>query len=913
MSYDPPHAILGYKILRELGRGGMATVYLAIQESLHREVALKLLSPALTQDTQAAERFLREARIEAQLQHRHIVGVYDFGVHEGQPYIAMEHEPGGCVHVAEGQGMPPEAALTIIREVSLALAHAHAHGIIHRDIKPENILQREDGSCALSDFGIARTLIAVTTMSDDCKTIGTPHYMSPEQLQGSELDGRSDLYSLGVVLYQLLTGRLPYQGTDGWAVGMQHISAALPKLPAHLNRYQGLIDALMAKKPEQRPQTGTAVAKIIDSLQVKPASSIATQALNTTTKHQPWRLWLTATVCLLAFALLGWNFMPRNGTTQASQKMAAGSNMTATAERSIAVLPLVNISGDPANEYFSDGLAETTLDMLARVPDLKVIARTSSFAFKDKAIDVREIGKKLNVAHLLEGSVQQSGDKLRITVQLIRTSDGVHLWSQIYDRQMADVFKIQDEVAAGVVKALQGALPASAQAHLLRKRTNDVAAYQAYLRGMALLPNRNIREMRLAAKYFERAIEIDPSYAKAYAAAAICYGLLKTHASISDEEMQRRSRYVERALELAPDLGEAHIARGAILDHAGDVAGAERAYKRGIELAPSYASGYQWYAGLLLYVLGQPEKALPLYEHAIALDPLSPNLREQYAYALAGQGQIDAAFAISEKLLTEHPSFAKAYWLRASLLIQRGDLAGALRVRDKAIALDPGADADKIDLCYSLLEFGALPEAKTCANNISSNQVQTDRQRLLEAEIKALEGDFVKSLSLIDSMENPAPWQRARMLYLNGRTAEALSIYQRVAPEMFKQPLNNTPVPYPTITVVVAASQLKAGDKAAAEKLLRYGLRMSATRPRSGQFGRNWADVYAYTLLGELSQACAALKDADSQGYFLNYRALEIDPRLAPLRAKPCFEQHMAAIRAKATAQVQLARAAGVL
>ena len=256
---------------------------------------------------------------------------------------------------------------------------------------------------------------------------------------------------------------------------------------------------------------------------------------------------------LVALAL-AWYFLGAAGLAR-SRRIAG--------ERSIAVLPFVNMSGDKANEYFSDGLAETTLDMLAQVKDLKVIARTSSFAFKGKNDDVRTIGKALDAAHLLEGSVQQAGDTVRITVQLIRTSDGVHLWSQRYDRKLADVFRIQDEIATEVVRALQLALPAAEQKHLLRKRTDNIAAYREYLKGTALLPGRKVAEMRVAARHFERAIEFDPGYARAYAAAATAYGLLEAHATTTAEEQQRRTRYIERAIELAPDLGEAHAARGA--------------------------------------------------------------------------------------------------------------------------------------------------------------------------------------------------------------------------------------------------------------------------------------------------------------------------------------------------------------
>ena len=896
----------------------MATVYRATQVSLHREVALKLLSPELAADPAAADRFLREGRIAAHLENRHIVGIHDVGIHEGQPYLAMEYLSGGSV--ATQGALDPQMALTIVREIALALDHAHSHGVIHRDIKPENILIRADGSHALSDFGIARTMDNRTVMTQQGVTLGTPHYMSPEQLQGQEVDGRSDLYSLGVVLYQLLTGNLPYQGTDGWAIGVQHITASLPELPAPLRRYQPLINALMAKKPEHRPQTGAAVAQMIEAIQANRTPSYPTQvlALPATAKRRGLVLAATVGVALLAWG--AWHFWPARTPAKSAPAVAASPASAAVApvaptedQRSIAVLPLTNIGGDPANEYFSDGLAETTLDMLARVPDLKVIARTSSFAFKGKSEDVREIGKALGVANLLEGSVQRSGEMVRITVQLVRTSDGTHVWSQHYDRKMADVFKIQDEVATEVVKALQGALPAADQLHLLSQRTENVAAYQEYLKGIGLLPKRTVTELRGAAGHFERAIQLDPGYARAYAAAAATYDLLSIYSVSTPEETRRRAQYVDRALELEPDLGEAYIERARILQEANDLKGAEAAFKRGIALAPSYATGFQWYADMVLGAFGQPEKSLPLFERAIALDPLSPILRVEYASALVDVGRLDDAMAISDKLLADRPDFVRGYRLRAELLLERSDLVGALRAMDTAIAREPASEPARVDRCRYLQRFGALPEARACAAKVAREFPMTDRQRALELGLRNAEGDFATSLQVVDTFEQADPWRRPGFLTINGHPDEALAIYRTLAPELFKRPLGSTPVPFPAHPVDIAFALLKAGDKTQADELLRHSLRMTAGRPFGGNSGRFWSDVLAYALLGDVPKACAAMADAADKGFIQGYATLNADPAVASLRPQPCFQLNYNRIRAMASKQVQAARAAGLL
>jgi TolB-like protein len=330
----------------------------------------------------------------------------------------------------------------------------------------------------------------------------------------------------------------------------------------------------------------------------------------------------------------------------------------AVAERSIAVLPFVNMSGNPSNEYFSDGLSETTLDMLAQVPDLKVIARTSSFAFKGKPTDMREIGRTLGAAHLLEGSVQQAGDTVRITVQLIRAKDGTHVWSQRYDRKLQDVFRIQDEIATSVVQALEVNLPASAQRRLVQKRTENVAAYDAYLKGIALLPRRDVAEMREALGHFERAIQLDPTYARAYVGAFDTVHLLGLYGSVSPEYRQRSTGWLERALVLAPQLGEAHISRAVFLENHGDANGAEAEYRRGIALAPGYATGHQWFGELLAGAFGRFDEALPEMERARQLDPLSPVVRGTYIFNLGQSGRFDEALALVNKLIADEPAVA---------------------------------------------------------------------------------------------------------------------------------------------------------------------------------------------------------------------------------------------------------------
>lgn len=425
--------IPGYTVLRLLGHGGMATVYLAQQKSLGRDVALKVLTPALASDPVATERFLREARVSAKLHHPNIVAIFDVGVHEGVPYMAIAFEPGGTVAGYANARNDPKVALRIIRDIANALDFAHRQGVVHRDVKPENILLRNDGTCVLSDFGIAHAVEAQTGLTREGTSVGTPHYMSPEQLRGEHVDARADIYSLGVVLFQLLTGELPYQGTDGWAIGMQHIGAPIPHLPPHLDWLQTFLDALLAKNPDRRLQSGQEVMQWIDARLSGqgPAMTVAIpSALPTYTQVTP-----------------------------------SGARGAA----SLAILPFADLSQTKDQEYLADGLTEELCNLLARVPGLFVASRSSAARFKGSTAKLSEIGRELKVATVLEGSVRKFGERVRISVQLINVADGFQRWSETYDRTLTDVFAIQDEIAALVLASLKELLLPDAEAEAAKK------------------------------------------------------------------------------------------------------------------------------------------------------------------------------------------------------------------------------------------------------------------------------------------------------------------------------------------------------------------------------------------------------------------------------------------------------------
>lgn len=913
MSVPADQPVPGYRIVRLLGRGGMATVYLAVQESLGRDVALKLLAPELADDPIAAERFIREARTAAHLEHRHIVGVHDVGKHDGQPYLSMEYMPRDSI---AGGAMPPAEALQVVREIALALDHAHRRGVVHRDVKPENILRRNDGSCALADFGIARTTDSGLALTQDGMTVGTPHYMSPEQVQGQPLDGRSDLYSLGVVLYQLLTGQLPYRGTDGWNVGMQHISAPRPTLPPDLQRFQPLVDALMAKDPADRPQSGAEVARKVDAALAAITPSSPTAAATPSAMPAPPAqgrrgLVLVGIVTLALLATTAWYLsQPAEPTATPIENTATVTN----ARRSIAVLPLVNLSGNPENEYFSDGLAETLLDMLTHVPDLTVIARTSSFAFKGKPDDVRKIGKALDATHLLEGSVQQSGKRLRITVQLIRTRDGAHLWSQRYDRKMDDVFDVQDEVATEIVKAMELALPAATARPLRAGGTTNIAAYQEYLRGIALLPLRRVEDLKGAIVHFERAIELDPRYAIAYAVCANTLTMLHAAAGLSPEQLQRRDRYIRQALQLDPNSGEALIGRAAILRRTDPVA-AERDFKRGLALAPSYTTGYQWYSGWLAGFVGRPADAVPLLQRAIVIDPLDPSLRLTLGNMLLALGRIDEAEVIANKLSAGHPQFPHGYGLQANLHRARGDFVGELRAMDQLIDADPLSLNSKLRRCDSLARAGLLDRAQTCTQKLSKHGDTTQATAEMDWVAAYWRGNWAAMPAAMSRRENPDTAIRAYTARLTGNPAAAVALYREELPEWFKDPIGKPNLDNEHQFIDVAMALIASGDEAHGQRVLQYGMAMVAKRrPGSGiGGGRGWTEVIGLALQGQDRQACTAMARATDAGLYEMHLELFVEPLLARLRKDPCFAPAYAKVVALANTQIAAAEKAGLL
>ena len=656
-----------YVIERELGAGGMASVYLAEDLKHHRKVAIKVMHPDLARSVDA-ERFLREIGIAAQLAHPHIVPLLDSGDAGGQLYLVTPYVTGGSLRekLAREGPLPVKDALRIAQEAGTGLDFAHRNGFVHRDVKPENILFA-DGHAVLSDFGIARaccgpTLAQVSGLTEVGIAVGTPEYMSPEQASGDDVDSPSDVYSLACVVYEMLTGEPPLRG-DGPRSTMARQIAEVPR-------------SVRALRPDAPPAVERALAR---ALAKDPADRFATVA----------------------------EFLA------ALEAEVAESTRSPSAARSVAVLPFVNASPDPENEYLSDGITDELIDALAKVEGVRVASRTSVFALKGKPQDVRAIGALLGVSEVLEGTVRKSGDRLRITAQLSSTEDGRLLWSQRYDRTLNDVFAVQDEIACTIVATLRGTSFADLAEAKRKRYTENVAAYGLYLRGRYEWNKRTQKGVTNGIRYFEEAIAADPNYALAYTGLADSWALHVDYRSVPVAEgFERAKTYARKALELDDTLAEAHASLAwCLFIYDWDWAGAEHEFRRAIEADPGYASAHNWF-GFLLASQGKTQESLVEGHTALELDPASVSIRRTLAYDYFYARRHDQAAYHATRAIAMNPTQEESHRILGLALEFQGKHAEAERVLREAAAL-PQAGAYALGtLGYALARHGKRDEAE---------------------------------------------------------------------------------------------------------------------------------------------------------------------------------------------------------
>src|SRR5436309_9151160 len=655
----------------------MATVYLARDLRHGRPVAIKVLRPEIAAAL-GPERFLREIELAARLTHPHILPLHDSGQAGGFLYYVMPYIEGESLRERlEREGpLPLDDALRITREVASALSDAHSHNVVHRDIKPENILL-SGGEAVVADFGIARaiTRAAGSGLTETGIPVGTPAYMSPEQASGGGLvDGRSDIYSLGCVLYEMLVGEPPFTGPNAQVVIAKRFTDPVPSVRRLRETIslptEAAVSKALAKAPADRFATA---AEFVEAL-AAPAQRVRNTGRRTSRLAAGAGLAATLLAGAAGFFVLS----RRHGTP----------TLAGPTGQSIAVLPFVNVSGAPQEEYLSDGISEELINALSKLPQLQVVARPSSFAFKGKNEDVRQIGHALQVATVLGGSVRRAANHLRVTAQLTDARNGYNLWSETYDREMGDVFAVEDEISHAIMRALQVHLVSGDSLKLLRRPTRDVEAYELYLKGRYFYNKGGFGPVQQALAYFQQALAHDSNYALAYGGIADAYQRLTASTYLRPREGMPKARAaVLKALALDPTLADAHASLGdQLCVYDWDASAAERELRRAIELNPSVANAHYFYANCLA-AHGRLDEALAEARRAHELDPLNPDVATGLPWALYVARRYDEAIAVQQKSLDLEPGSAHAHMLLALPLAGKGSYAEALAEARKMAAL----------------------------------------------------------------------------------------------------------------------------------------------------------------------------------------------------------------------------------
>jgi serine/threonine protein kinase/Flp pilus assembly protein TadD len=781
MSLPPGTHLSRYEIRSRLGAGGMGEVYLAWDTKLDRKIALKILPANLAANKDRLRRFEQEAKAASALNHPNIITIYEIEQIDSVNFIATELIEGETLRErTRSAPMKLGEVLDVAIQTASALSAAHASGIVHRDIKPENIMLRQDGIVKVLDFGLAKLTDrprpeSVSTQAptrpvintDPNVVMGTAIYMSPEQARGLQVDARTDIFSLGVVLYEMVTGRLPFEGSTLREVLASVLSDKEPQPLARYSRdapleLERIVSKMLRKEREQRYQTTkdllldlqslkqqldfearlersippetregrTAVSETSETVSGQPPSTASLselRGLSTNTIKQHWRsLAIGAAVLVVAVSALTYRYY---------------STRSASAIDSIAVLPLINASNDPNTEYLSDGITESIISNLSQLPELKVMARSTVFHFKGKEIDPLEVGRKLGVRAVMSGRLLRQGDHLIVRTELVNVADGTQLWGGEYDRELSSVLSLQQDISREISEKLRLELTGEEKKRLTGRETTNGEAYQFYLRGRYLWNKRTADGITKAIEQFQQAIDRDPNYALGYVGLADSYGLLEEYSGVpSSETLPKARAAADRALRIDDSLSEAHTSSGSIFEQMWRWTETGEEYNRAISLNPNYPTAHHWLS-IYFRTQGQLDDSLREIKRAQELDPLSSVIGQNVAEIYLLKNDLNSAIAQCQRIIELDPNFPGAHDELGFAYLKERRNEEATAEFQKTVDLSGRAARYLGDLGYCYAVSGRRAEAQTILKELEEKYDRREAIGQYVADVYAGLGD----------------------------------------------------------------------------------------------------------------------------------------------------------------------------